>query len=43
MEYIETLGLNAKNAAPLLARTGAGLKNEILAEIAKKISERKRA
>lgn len=41
MEYIETLGQNAKNAAPLLARTGAGLKNEILAEIAKNISERK--
>lgn len=41
MEYIETLGLNAKNAAPLLARTGAGLKNEILAEIAKNISESK--
>lgn len=41
MEYIETLGLNAKNAAPLLAKTGAGVKNEILREIADSISANK--
>lgn len=41
MEYIETLGLNAKNAAPLLARTGAGVKNGILREIADSISANK--
>ncbi len=41
MEYIETLGLNAKNAAPLLAKTGAGVKNEMLREIADSISANK--
>ena len=41
MEYIEALGQNAKNAAPLLAGMRAGLKNEILSEIAKNLSASK--
>ncbi len=43
MEYIETLGQNAKNAAPLLSKMNAGLKNDILCDIAKSLSENKSA
>ena len=43
MEYIEILGQNAKNAAPLLTKMSAGLKNDVLSQIAKDLSENKEA
>ncbi len=37
MEYIETLGIAAKNAAPILADCGTNVKNRALSEIAKRL------
>ena len=39
MEYIETLGISAKNAAPILADCGTNIKNRALSEIAKRLRE----